>query len=85
VRLEFFVKVGQSRRHKDVDAAEQVTLGNAVVEMELVEQPALIASPPPHHRAASTADSDQRTESPFGWPLNAFIDSIDSSLTWRNV
>jgi hypothetical protein len=37
--------------------------------------------PPPHHRAASAADSDQRTESPFGWHLNAFIDSIDPQRT----
>jgi hypothetical protein len=53
-----------------------VVLGNAVVEVELVEQLALIASLPPHHLAASAANSDHPTESPFGGHLNAFIDTI---------
>ncbi len=32
---------------------------DAVIEVKLVEQPALIASSPPHHRAASAPDTDQ--------------------------
>ena len=55
--------------------------GDAVIEMELVEQLALITPSPPHHRVASTADSDQTTQSLFGRHLNAFIDSIDPRPT----
>ena len=81
VRLELLVEVGESRRHDDVDPAQEVVLWDAVVEVELVEEPALIPPLPPHHRAVSVADSDQTTESPFGRHLNAFIDSIGHNRT----
>jgi hypothetical protein len=70
------VEVAQGRRYDDIDATQQVVLGDAVIKVELVEQPTLIAPLSPHHSAASAADSDQRTESLFGRHLNAFIDSI---------
>ena len=54
--LKLLVKVSQRRGHEHIDEAQQVVLGDAIVEAELVEQPALIASPPPHHRAASAVD-----------------------------
>lgn len=38
-----------------------MALGNAVIEVKLVEQPALIAAPAPHHRVAlSTASAQSR-------------------------
>jgi hypothetical protein len=61
------VQVGQRRRLENVYAAKQVALGDAVVEMELVEQPRLVRRLPPSIIAApSVAESDQTTESPFG-------------------
>jgi hypothetical protein len=63
------------------DVQEPCRFIYSMVEVELVEEPALIPPLPPHHRAVSVADSDQTTESPFGRHLNAFIDSIDPSRT----
>jgi hypothetical protein len=53
-----------------------MVLGNAIIEVKLVEQPALVPPPPPIIAESPVADLPQQTESPFGAALNAFIDSI---------
>jgi hypothetical protein len=51
-------------------------LRNPIIELELVEQLALVPPLPTHHRPVPRRRSRQQTESPFGATLNAFIDSI---------
>ena len=81
VGLQFLVQIGQCRCHKHVDPSQQVVRRDTVIEMELVEQLALVPSAPPHHRPVLRRQSSQQTESPFGVTLNAFIDSIDPNRT----
>jgi hypothetical protein len=53
--LELFVQVGKRYRHEHVHAAQQMVLGDPIFQPELVEQTALIAPLPPHHRPALRA------------------------------
>jgi len=55
VGLKLLVQVGECRRHEHVHAAQQVVLGDAIFELELVEQTALVPLLPPHHRRAPAA------------------------------
>ena len=52
---KLFVEVGERCRHEYVHPAQQVVLGDAIFELELVEQTALIAPLPPHHPPSSDA------------------------------
>ena len=75
--LELLVQVGERHRHEHVHPPQQVVLGDAIFEPELVEQPALIAPLPPHHRPALRCRSiDQPPESRFAGLLKPFFDSI---------
>jgi hypothetical protein len=60
-----------------------MVLRNAIIEVELVEQLALVPLLPTHHRQIPRRRSPRQTESPFGASLNAFIDSIDPKQTNR--
>ena len=67
VGLQLLVQVGERHRHEHVDPAQQMVLGNAIFEPELVEQPALIPPLPPHHRPALRLPIiNQPPESRFG-------------------
>jgi len=50
IRLQLRAHTVQYRRHKDINASEQVLLRNAIFEPKLIEQTRLIASLLPHHR-----------------------------------
>jgi hypothetical protein len=52
VGLELLVQVGESHRHEHVHPSQQMVLGDAIFEPKLIEQTALIAPLPPHHRPA---------------------------------
>jgi hypothetical protein len=82
VGLQLLVEVGQSSRHDQVYPAQKMTLRNAIIEAELIEQLTLVPPLPPHHRRIPVANLPQQTESPFGASLNAFIDSIDPKRTF---
>ena len=47
--LQLLVQIGKRDRHEHVDPTQQMVLGNAIFEPELVEQTALIPLLPPHH------------------------------------
>jgi hypothetical protein len=69
------MKIGQRRRHQNVDPSQQMVLRNAIIEAEPGPASAAPSSPNPPRR------SPQQTESPFGASLNAFIDSIGHKQT----
>jgi hypothetical protein len=50
VRFEFLGQTLKRHRHEHVDPAQKVVLGNAIFQPKFVEQSALIAPLPPHHR-----------------------------------
>jgi hypothetical protein len=43
------VEIGERSCNEQVHSAQQVLLWDAIFETKLIEQPALIPSPPPHH------------------------------------
>jgi hypothetical protein len=76
VGLELLVQVGERRRHEHVHPPQQVVLGYAIFQPELVEQPALIAPLPTHHHPPPLLPIDQPPESRFAGLLKPFFDSI---------
>jgi hypothetical protein len=71
------VQVGQRHRDEHIHPAQKVALRNAILKPELVEQPALIAPLPPHHRPAPPMPMiNQPPESRFAGRLKPFFDSI---------
>jgi hypothetical protein len=59
--LELLVEVGERHCREHIDPSQQMVLGDAIFEPELVEQPALIPPLPPHHRPALRAADQSAT------------------------
>jgi hypothetical protein len=62
-RFQLLPKLSQYPRHGRIDAPKKMTLRNAPLEVEEVEQLALIDRLPTHHDPASAAESLNGTES----------------------
>ena len=50
-------QIAEHRRHKDIDAPEQVVLWDTIIEPEFIEQARLIDGLPTHHRRLQGRDS----------------------------
>src|SRR5262245_30071021 len=73
---QLLAKVGQHPRHDRVDAAQEMARRNALFQVEQVEQLALIARLPPHHRPSPRRQSEL-TESQFTDDHESFFNTID--------
>src|SRR6185369_11524066 len=79
--LEFLVQVAESHRHEHIHSPQQVVLGDAIFEPELVEQTPLITPLPTHHRPPPLPMINQPPESRFAASLKPFFDTIDPEET----
>jgi hypothetical protein len=59
--FEFLMQISERNRHENVHAPQQVALGDAIFQPELVEQTTLMPSLPPHHRPVPVADDQSAT------------------------
>src|SRR6478609_2034836 len=58
---EFLMQISERNSHENVHAPQQVALGDAIFQPELVEQTTLMPSLPPHHRPVPVADDQSAT------------------------
>src|SRR5512138_3711093 len=83
--LEFLVQVAESHRHEHIHSPQQVVLGDAIFEPELVEQTPLITPLPTHHRPPPLPMINQPPESRFAASLKPFFDTIGQKHACRLV
>src|SRR5262249_56231 len=80
-RREALAHIGEQSRHDRIDPTQKMACRDALLELEQVEQMALIACLPPHH-GESPSLYPQATESLFARFHEPFFNAIDPTGTW---